>query len=228
MAQIPALTTLRFWINAFIPDPSLTPFVEPAPGASAGLSMIVVDEVVTKRYFLGDNRGYSNDPTAEARIHSLVDFSDLDQLSPTLSNTDIHCGLSTEIDPNTGAIIGTGTAPTSGISFANLRANESADPNGGLTQDSPSPNFVQLDYKAAASLPLLALSPDIDMFGTLQIDRDNSQFRFFGAVDGFPAFEAYVSFNGGPPVNLFQMGPTTPFALIGGANRAVDVTVPIA
>jgi hypothetical protein len=111
--------------------------------------------VVTKRCFLGDNRGYSIDPTADARIHSLVDFSDLDQPSAALSNTDIHCGLSSEIDPNTGAIIGTDTAPTSGISFSNLCANESADPNGGggLTQDSTSPNFVQLDYKAAASLP---------------------------------------------------------------------------
>ncbi|KAF2833498.1 hypothetical protein CC86DRAFT_10753 [Ophiobolus disseminans] len=36
------LQTLRFWINAFIPDPSISPDVKPAPGASAGGSMVTV------------------------------------------------------------------------------------------------------------------------------------------------------------------------------------------
>jgi hypothetical protein len=36
------LQTATFWIKAFIPDPSLTEFVVPAPGVSEGLSMIVI------------------------------------------------------------------------------------------------------------------------------------------------------------------------------------------
>ena len=96
-----------------------------------------------------------------------------------------------------------------------------------MIRDSPSPNFVQLDYKAAASNPLFSHAPDIDLSGTLQIDRDNLNFRFFGAMDGFPAFEAYVSFNDGPPTNVFQLGPNTPADLIGDANRPIDVTIAI-
>jgi hypothetical protein len=74
---------------------------------------------------------------------------------------------------------------------------------------------------------LLFPSPDIDMVGGLGIDRDNRTFRFRGSVDGFPAFEAYVSFNLGPPVTLFRMLPVSPFLLIGDVKRPVDVTVAI-
>ena len=175
MAERPTLTSLRFWIKAFIPDTSLTPYVYPCPGSSAGLTMIVVDAPL-KRCFLGDNRGYSNDPTASARINSLIDVSNLDQLVPTLSVPEIYCGLSTEIDPDTGDVLATDTAPTDRVHFLNLRANTSVDPNGGVIDDSPSPNFVQLDYDAAANLPLLAGSPDIDMFGTLQITGTTRQY----------------------------------------------------
>lgn len=80
MAEQSALKKLRFWISAFIPDPSRTFVVEPAPGASAGLSMIVLDLGVKKFCFFGDNRGCFNDPNAGARIHSLVDFLDLHQI----------------------------------------------------------------------------------------------------------------------------------------------------
>ena len=117
MAEQSGLKKLRFWINAFIPDPSLTSFVEPAPGASAGLSMIVLDLGVKKFCFLGDNRGYSDDPNAGARIHSLVDFSDLDQLSQNFSSNTNPCGERTEIDPDTGEILGTATATAENIKF---------------------------------------------------------------------------------------------------------------
>ncbi len=43
----PTLHTVTFWINAFIPDPSLTPFVFHSPGASTGLSHIVAPSTVT-------------------------------------------------------------------------------------------------------------------------------------------------------------------------------------
>jgi len=37
-----SLERVKFWINAFIPDPSMTEFVVPAPGASGGNSMIAI------------------------------------------------------------------------------------------------------------------------------------------------------------------------------------------
>jgi hypothetical protein len=228
------LHVLTFWIKAFIPDPSLTQFVVPAPGASTGLSMIVIPAnasglpVPKNRGFLGDNRGFSSDVSASARIHSLVEISGLETDTPVLQAIDINCGASHEIDMDSGEVIATATAPTDRIRFLNLRGNTSVDPEGGVIVDSPSPRYVQLDYEAAANLPLLAGSPDIDMVGVLGIDRDASTLRFRGSMDGFPAFEAYVSFNLGQPVNLFQMMPIAPIFIIGDVKRPVDVTVPIA
>jgi hypothetical protein len=49
--------------------------------------------------------------------------------------------------------------------------------------------------------------------------------RFRGSVDGFPAFEAYVTFDSGPPTMLFQLPPVAPIFLIGDVKRPVDVTV---
>jgi hypothetical protein len=228
-----ALHTVTFWIKAFIPDPSLTEFVVPAPGASLGNSMIVIPAnspglpIPADRAFLGDNRGFSTDVTAPARIHSLVEITALDTETPQLQAVDIKCGESVEIDMDSGAVINRATAPTDRIRFLNLRGNTSVDPEGGVIDDSPSPQFVQLDYEAAANLPLLGGSPDIDMVGVLGIDRDAGTFRFRGSVDGFPAFEAYASFNLGPPVTLFQMVPISPIFLIGDVKRPVDVNVPM-
>jgi hypothetical protein len=226
------LHLLTFWINAFIPDPSMTPFVFSAPGASAGESMIVVPTNVpgfpipTNRCFLGDNRSFSSDVTASARIHSLVAITNLDTDTPQLQAENI-CGMSHEIDINSGVEIARDRAPNDRIRFLNLRGNTTVDPNGGIIEDSPSLNFVQLDYEAAANLPLLTPSPDIDMVGVLGIDRDGSTFRFRGSVDGFPAFEAYVSFNLGPAATLFRLPPLAPLLLIGDVKRPVDVTIAI-
>jgi hypothetical protein len=225
------MQTITFWIKAFIPDPSLTSFVLPAPGASVGLSMIVIPANVAglpvpkDRAFFGDNRGFSPEVSASARIHSLVRISGLDSDTPVLETVDIQCGASHEIDMDTGEIIAEATAPTDRIRFLNLRGNTSVDPEGGVVEDSPSPRFVQLDYEAAANLPLLPGSPDIDMVGVIGIDRDAGMCRFRGSVDGFPAFEAYVSFDSGPPTTLFQLPPVAPIFLVGDVKRPVDATV---
>lgn len=220
-----ALHTVTFWINAFIPDPSLSQYVFPAPGASAGNSMIIVPTLPSSRAFLGDNRGFSSDVSASARIHSLVEITNLDTDTPQLQAVNSRCGASHEIDLNTGQIIASATAPTDRIRFLHLRGNTSVEPEGGVIVDHPSPRYVQLDYEAAANLPLLVPSPDIDMVGVLGIDRDAGTFRFRGSLDGFPAFEAYVSFNLRAPLTLFRMLPVAPLLLVGDVKRPVDVTV---
>jgi hypothetical protein len=96
------------------------------------------------------------------------------------------CGTSIEIAIDSGVVIGQATAATDRIRFLNLRGNTTVDPEGGVIEDSSNPHFVQLDYEAAANLPLLALAPDIDMVGTLGIDPDAATFRFRGKVDDFP------------------------------------------
>ncbi|WP_020387658.1 peptidoglycan-binding domain-containing protein [Kribbella catacumbae] len=224
-APAPELHVVTFWINGFIPDPGMTPFVVPAPGPG-DRSMIVIPDVPFNRFFLGDNRGFSQAVDAPARIHSLVEITNLETGTPQLQAVDHKCGESHELD-GTGQIIRSATAPIDRLRFLRLRGNSSVDPEGGVIVDSPSLRFVQLDYEAAASLPLLAAGPDIDLVGVLQIDRDARTFRFRGSVDGFPAFEAYVSFNLGPPVRLFALPPISPIFIIGDVKRPIDVTVPV-
>lgn len=79
-----------------------------------------------------------------------------------------------------------------------------------------------LDFKAARNNPLVRGSPNIDLVGTLTVDRVNRFVEFVGKVDEFPAFEAYVSINGGAPRTIGQLGPKPgagPSSLVGGANR---------
>lgn len=225
-----SVRTVNFWIKAFIPDPSASEYVVPAPGASAGLSMIVVPDLMTGlpvptlRAFLGDNRGFTSDIAASARIHGSIIIEALDTDAPAIQSQDIHCGESLEVDRQSGEVIARATAPTDRIRFLNLRGNSSVDPEGGISNDGNA-SLVQVDFEAAANLPLLGGSPDIDMVGVLGIDRDANTVRFNGSVDGFPAFEAYVSADDGSAVMLLQMKPVSPIELVGDVKRPVDVTV---
>lgn len=224
-AAAPAvLQTVTFWTNAFIPDPSLSDSVRPAPGASAGGSMVAAPGLTGDRFFLGDHRGFSDDVTAPARIHSIAVITGLDGPVPTLRSATTVCGETVEISVD-GDVIGRATAPADRCRFLNLRGNASVDPNGGVIVDDPSPLLVQLDFEAAAGNPLMLGAPDIDLLGVLRIDRAANRIRFVGAVDDFPAFEAYVAVNAGPPMTLFRERPLAPVGLIGDVKRAVDASV---
>ena len=79
-----------------------------------------------------------------------------------------------------------------------------------------------LDFKAARNNPLVFGSPDIDLKGTLTVDRVGKFVEFVGQVDEFPGFEAYVSINGGAPLTVARLGPKPgagPTSLFGDANR---------
>jgi hypothetical protein len=65
-------------------------------------------------------------------------------------------------------------------------------------------------------------SPNIDLVGVLTVDRVGKFVEFIGKVDDFPAFEAYVTINGGTARTIATLGPKAgsgPSSLVGGANR---------
>ncbi|KAF9164911.1 hypothetical protein DFQ26_000904, partial [Actinomortierella ambigua] len=229
MTERGVLKTVRFWIKAFIPIPSLCPSVYHSPGASTGRSHVEVpwSNSFGKRCFLGDNRLYSSDPEAPSRIHALVEINDLDLPTPTIGLSDMRCFESAEIDPESGVVLRTATAPQDHSRFFNLRANQTTDPIAGVITDSASPNFVQLDLEAVASLPLLEDAPDVHITGTLQIDRDAGTFTYKGKIDRFPCYEAWVSFNDGTPINLFKLPPVELTVVKGADTRDVATTVKI-
>lgn len=118
-----------------------------------------------------------------------------------------HCGETTEVDCEDGDVEEKKTQNNENMSF---------------TESSGSSSRVVLEFNAARNNPLVTLSPDIDLKGTLTVDRVNRFVEFVGMVDEFPAFEAYVSINGGSPRTIRQLGPEPgagPTSLVGDANR---------
>ncbi len=206
------LRRLRLWISAFLPAPALTRATVPAPPAAPGGSMICVPTSAGgRRCFLGDDRGYSTDPDAPARIHSRLLLTGLHTPDPVVAQQWHRCGESVEIRPDSGTVVARATAATDRVAFEPLRIGRTGE--------------VIIEYHAAAALPLIAGAPDITMAATFIIDPAHRRLRCTGTVDSFPAFESYAAAGDAPPVTLFTFDPTTPAALADDLRRPVDVTV---
>jgi hypothetical protein len=196
------LHTVKFWINAFISPDK----VEAPPGAGLAFNY---------HYFSGDNRGYDSEIHASSRIHSEVEITGLNTGNPQMSFQWNMCFESHALDEH-GAVVDTKTAAVSG-GFHTPQIQDSS---------------VHIWYQASAAMPLLAVSPDIDLNGWFTVDPFSGSASFDGLVDGFPWYEAYASGNNGAPVTLFTLDPppgNTPLNLVGDANRPAtgSATIPV-
>jgi len=156
--------------------------------------------------FLTDQRGFSSASGAKSRMHSQAWVS----IKPDgyQWSQQHYCGETTEVDCEDGDVEGRRTQNNDKMAFKLLSGSSSK---------------VALDFKAARNNPLVTGSPDIDLIGTLTVDRVNKFVEFVGKVDEFPAFETYVSINRGSPRTVAQLGPKPgagPGSLVGAANRA--------
>lgn len=191
-----------FYIKAFIPltVPGVT---KPYP-KDRSKTMIQGIPIIGD-CFLTDQRSFSSASGASARMFSQA----LVWVKPdgyTWSQNH-HCGETTEVDCEDGDVEGKKTQNNDDMAFR---------------LSSGSASRVVLDFKAARNNPLVTLSPNIDLIGSLTVDRVNKFVEFVGKVDEFPAFEAYVSINGGSPRTIEQLGPKPgagPESLVGAANR---------
>jgi hypothetical protein len=213
------LESVTFWLNAFIPNSvcevKKDMFVLAIPINITGAP------IPTIRFFAGDQREFSNDISASARMHAAVRIEGLSSDNPTIASEQNICGESIEVD-DAGNELQRATAKTDRMKFLNLRGSQTTDPEGGVVDDVA--GSVQIDLIGSANLPLLTGAPDIDYSGTLLIDRAEGNIVFKGAVSGFPAFEIYFQANDGDTVTLGQLSPISPIDLIGEENRAVNVS----
>jgi hypothetical protein len=156
--------------------------------------------------FLTDQRSFTSESGAKARMHSQVwVWVKPDGYQWTQEH---HCDETTEVDCEDGDVEGKKTQNNDNMAFGVLSGSSSK---------------VVLDFKAAENNPLVTASPNIDLVGTLTVDRANGFVEFVGKVDEFPAFEAYVSINEGSPRTVAQLGPKPgagPESLVWAANRA--------
>lgn len=155
--------------------------------------------------FLTDQRGFSSARGASARMRSEATI----WIKPDgyTWSQEHSCGETTEVDCEDGDVEGRKTQNNDNMAFR---------------LSSGSSGRVILVFKAGRNNPLVTFSPNIDLIGTLTVDRINKFVEFVGKVDEFPAFEAYVSINGGSPRIIGQLGPKPgagPESLFGAANR---------
>jgi hypothetical protein len=156
--------------------------------------------------FLTDHRSFDSALGASARMHSDA-FIWIKPDGTYTWNQGHSCGETIEVDCEDGDEEGRETAGTEDMSFTEREGNG---------------DRVVLGYKGAGANPLVFAAPDIDLEGTLTLDRVGGFVEFVGKVDEFPAFEAYVSINGSSPHTVATLGPAPgagPGSLIGGANR---------
>lgn len=210
-----AFDSVRFWINAFIPDSVCV--------LKGDLFAVEVPSLTGIRFFAGDQRSFSDISEASSRMHSEVTIVGLSSDSPQIAEEKQICGESLELDEQ-GNILQRATASTDRMKFVNLRGSQTVDPEGGVIDGIP--GSVQIDFFGSASLPLIA-APDIDCSGTLVIDRAEGNILISGATNGFPAYEMYCSVDGGSVMTLAHIEPISPIELIGSENQLFSTSIRI-
>ncbi|KAL4923643.1 uncharacterized protein BDV17DRAFT_276565 [Aspergillus undulatus] len=193
---------MSFWIKAFIPL-NVAGVTRSYPKDS-DMTMIGGIPIVGD-CFLTDQRGFSNASDAKARMSSQA-WVWINPKGYRWSQQH-YCDETTEVDCEDGDVEGRETQNNDGMKFSLLTGSNTS---------------VILGFQAARNNPLVTGSPDIDLTGTLIVDRDDKFVEFVGKVDEFPAFEAYVSINKGSPREVARLGPKPdagPGSLFGDANR---------
>lgn len=215
------IRTLRLWLNAFIP-PDLEETKPVTAGQHTGKAMLPTPGPVNA-WFLTDNRHFSNDPDAHSRMHSEIE---LDMVAFRVLNELHRCHPTIELDEQTGEEICHEAADTSHMKFEDVQFDQAS-------------KSVSMKLTGSTKNPCLKvgpvkLTPNLDYSGTILIalheDGQQASITFNGHVETYPAFEMYVSVNGGAPVTVFQLpvvSGKTAANLVGPAARPVDITTAV-
>jgi hypothetical protein len=212
-------TRVHIWIKGFIPNiHSGNPgYVTPIPGTNK----FVIQEPMGSACAMSDNRGFSNDPNAFARLTTefILNIENGSvNLLPAGPRPTVSTGVSYRVNCATGENLeAPRTASTDNMSIGNPAFAD------GVAQ-------VAIDCRA--SYPFIPLAPDVNFSGHFTYDLTSRNLRFQGSAGMFPSFEAYAQLNGGQIKALFQFAPgkgTTIISLIelgtGLQQRKIDVTV---
>ncbi|THC97665.1 hypothetical protein EYZ11_002828 [Aspergillus tanneri] len=197
-----------FWIKAFIPL-NVAGVTRAYPKDSS--KMMINGIPIIGDCFLTDQRGFSSASDAKSRMHSQA-WVWVNPNGYRWSQRH-YCDETTEVDCEDGDVEGRKTQNNDNMAFKVLKGSSTR---------------VVLEFQAAQNNPLVTGSPDIDLIGTLTVDRVDQFVEFVGKVDEFPAFEAYVSINGGSPRTIARLGPKPgagPESLFGSANRSLRGSV---
>lgn len=216
------IRTVTVWLNAFIPR--LTPGHIVIPrGPHSGKTAICatprLGPVPPNACYLTDQRGFNATPGASSRITSEITY---DLATRRVSDRQVP-GVSTLIETVTGRVLCHRTVSITRVRVTGRRILAAG-------------RRAEVDLKAAtenACLPPGPLNPDLDYEGTVIFDftadpsLGSGFVEFNGAVDEYPAYEMYVSVNGGPGIEVFRLPPTTLARMLGPPSRRITRRVRI-
>jgi hypothetical protein len=226
------LRSVKIWLNSFIPKtvPGVThpvtagPFLGSTFVFGPPVPTLTIPPTLKRGEFLTSNRAFDSSDTripSHFKMHSDITIS-FPSVGNPIVGTPVHVGgESIEIDPVTGAILRRAVGSTARmviVQLPNLLAPKAA---------------IKLVVKMSCAIPLIfgaSLVADMDIIGTLTVFPSTRSVTFNGKVDEFPAYEAYASGDGGPPVRLFNVGVLpgkTPSDLIGLPTIPVSSTVTV-
>jgi hypothetical protein len=183
---------IKVWMNAFIPQtiPGLT--FNPLRGPYTNFTVIPAPlswNPGIQNDFLTDQRFFSSDVEASARMHSELEL-DIDSL---VGFRDFHrTSMTTAIDHVSGELACERLAFNDRMHFVPL---------------SITPELIQVELNGRANNRCARFSPDIIYFGTITIDMRARTVSFVGQVSQFPAFEMYVALNNERGKFLYHRSP---------------------
>ena len=207
------INAVKLWINAFIPG-TIAGLTQSVPaGPYAGLTMIPGPILLVSDCYLTDQRDFDADIHASSRMHSECEITVGAALIPLAPGPTIalewhHCDDTIEVDCEDGDEECRQAAATDRMAFQSPYATSSTS--------------FAMQVISAANNGCYGGSPDIDYRGTFSVELTTRTVLFHGYIDGFPAFEAYATADGGAGVTLFRTLPpadNTPWNITGDAVR---------
>jgi hypothetical protein len=215
------IQVIKIWLNAFIPknlDSAQT-----VPGdRHAGKTMLPTPGPIDA-WFLTDQRGFSSDLDVSSRMHSEIE---IDVENKRLIREYHECCDSVQVDNKSGEEQCREAADTADMHFSDFSVSDRGDTISAMLKASSKNPCVKV-----ASIEV---SPNLDYEGTFTITLDEKQnealVTFDGNIETYPAFECYVSVNGGAPQTLFlaEVVPdSNPLSLVGPPRRPVSARISV-
>lgn len=203
--------TITLWVKAFIPNSGPAVFT-PVPGKQ-GQTMLNGGSLGC---YLTDQRGFSPDQSMSARMTSAISFDLTDDGLKNVSQTHTT-GITHKVDCATGNTAGlcTDQANNLGMSFKNIQFDK-AQKIASFTLDGLASNpCVQWQNVNPA--------PNIHYKVFFSFNAINKTWGLTAMTGQFPAFEGYITSNGGKPRPLFQLKAMEFNRGVGIYNSRVDI-----
>lgn len=208
VAQQP--TTVRVWMRAFIPNnhPSLPNYIKQT---SNGLTVIEAPDPIIAGVRLGplagtcfatDNRGFSNDLSASARV-----------------TVDLNIIIQERREIKVESVSGSGFVKVGETHNVDCKSGRELQPARKEDLDSVEVGTVRkngflrvFNVKASSGNPFykvfnIGVAPKIDYEVVFTYDAVRTTLSLKGVIGNFPSFEAYGSINGQQTFNIVQVNP---------------------